>query len=64
MREHLLDQLRIAPVVGAESKSPQTEHIGAGLVDHVYEAYLEHYAWANELSVYYGNLDRSSFVLI
>lgn len=54
----------VEEVVDAESQSRRTRHIGAELVNHVYRAYLVPYAWANELSVYYASLYRSSFVLI
>ena len=44
------------PVYGAPIIDPR-------LQDWISDRYNAHYAWANELSMYYGNLHRSAFVL-
>ncbi len=45
------------------SETPESAEIARRLAPQINAAYLEHYAWANELSIYYANLYRSSFVM-
>ena len=43
--------------------APMDHEVPAGVRSFVDAAFLPHYAWANGLSMYYGNLHRSAFVL-
>jgi hypothetical protein len=48
-----------------KSEEQKREHqFLPSVVEWVDNNYFPHYAWANQLSIYYGNLFRSSFVLI
>jgi hypothetical protein len=45
------------------ANAPMDHQVPAGVQAFVDDAFLLHYAWANGLSMYYGNLHRSAFLL-
>jgi hypothetical protein len=51
------------PAQAAAAGQPSTSEADLRAANRFTEPFVRHYAWANELSVYYANLYRSSFVL-